>query len=60
MELVNSYKEISCPATGATEKIYYRYITETEFIEIFGCDSSNGSSTCQNCLSQIREELMPK
>ena len=57
MEVIKSYKEVKCPATMRIEKVYYKRITETVLVEVYGCDHSNGSGDCQRCLAKILEEL---
>ena len=57
MKIVQSFKEIKCPITHKIEKIYFRKITGTVLVEIYGCDNSNGCAECQQCLNKLLEEL---
>ena len=59
MELVNSFVEVKCPITGRKEKVFYQQITGTSLAQATGCDNSNGSTTCQNCMAKILRELNP-
>lgn len=59
MEFVNSYVVVKCPLTGRNEKVYYQQITGTSLARTTGCDNSNGSTTCQNCMAKILRDLVP-
>lgn len=56
-KIVESYIEITCPATNRKEKLWYRHLTCTDLFVCNGCDNCNGSATCLNCIAEVTNGL---